>query len=96
MNIYKSQAQQLELLMVKEEEKRMRAKRVEIVSLRLVKETSCCTRIVQFEAQKMATTCLSSSFGKLDRGYFFFMCLTNSIIFVHRQSDDHILNLFHF
>lgn len=57
---YEPKVEQLELLMVKEEEKRVPAKRVDIVSLRLVKETSCCTRIVQYGAQRMAITCLSS------------------------------------
>ena len=40
MKKYESKVEQLELLMVKEEEKRVPAKRVDIVSLRLVKESS--------------------------------------------------------
>lgn len=62
MKNYVAIVEQLELLSVKESnEKRVPAKRVDIVSLRLVKETSLlCTKIVPFEAQKTATTCLSS------------------------------------
>jgi len=55
MKMYEANVEQLELLMVKEEEKR-----VGIVSLRMVKETSLLYKIGQYGVQKMATTCSSS------------------------------------
>jgi len=66
---------QLELLMVKEEEKRMPAKRVDIVSLRLVKETSLLYKDRSIRSPQDGYKLFKQFLGELDREYFVVMCL---------------------
>lgn len=62
MKNYGVNVEQLKLsLMKEEEEQHIPAKRVDIVSLRFVKERSLLYKIVQFVVLKMATICLNSS-----------------------------------
>ncbi|MEK4712039.1 JAB domain-containing protein [Sporosarcina sp. FSL K6-5500] len=75
MNMYKPQAQQLDLLMVKEEEKRMPAKRVDIVSLRLVKETSLLYKDRAIRSPEDGYNLFKQFLGELDREYLVVMCL---------------------
>ncbi|MEK4712068.1 JAB domain-containing protein [Sporosarcina sp. FSL K6-5500] len=75
MNIYKPQAQQMELLMVKEEEKRVPAKRVDIVSLRLVKETSLLYKDRAIRSPEDGYNLFKQFLGELDREYLVVMCL---------------------
>ncbi|MEK5067160.1 JAB domain-containing protein [Sporosarcina sp. FSL K6-1508] len=73
--MYKPQAQQLELLMVKEEEKRLPAKRVDIVSLRLVKETSLLYKDRAIRSPEDGYNLFKQYLGELDREYLVVMCL---------------------
>ncbi|MEK4712052.1 JAB domain-containing protein [Sporosarcina sp. FSL K6-5500] len=75
MNIYKPQVQQLELLMVKEEEKCVPAKRVDIVSLRLVKETSLLYKDRAIRSPEDGYNLFKQFLGELDREYLVVMCL---------------------
>lgn len=75
MKTYESTVEQLELLMVKEEEKRIPAKRVDIVSLRLVKETSLLYKDRAIRSPEDGYNLFKQFLGELDRGYFVVMCL---------------------
>lgn len=75
MENYVSKMEQLELLMVKEEEKHVPAKRVDIVSLRLVKETSLLYKNRTIRSPGDAYNLFKQFLGELDREYFVVMCL---------------------
>jgi len=76
MKNYKSNVEQLELLSVKESnEKRVPAKRVDIVSLRLVKETSLLYRDRAIRSPEDGYNLFKQFLGELDREYFVVMCL---------------------
>lgn len=74
MKKYESNVEQLELLMVKEEEKRIPAKRVDIVSLRLVKETSLMYKDRAIRSPEDGYNLFKQFLGELDREYFVVMC----------------------
>lgn len=67
--------EQLEFLTVKEEEKRLPAKRVDIVSLRLVKETSLLYKDRSIRSPQDGFKLFKQFLGELDREYFVVMCL---------------------
>ena len=76
MKNYESKVEQLELLMVKDEEKRhVPAKRVDIVSLRLVKESSLLYKDRAIRSPEDGYNLFKQFFGELDREYFVVMCL---------------------
>lgn len=75
MKKYESKVEQLELLMVKEEEKRIPAKRVDIVSLRLVKETTLLYKDRAIRSPEDGYNLFKQFLGELDREYFVVMCL---------------------
>ena len=75
MKNYNSKVKQLKLLMVKEEEKRLPAKRVDIVSLRLVKETSLLYKDRAIRSPEDGYNLFKQFLGELDREYFVVMCL---------------------
>lgn len=75
MKTYESKVEQLELLVVKEEEKRVPAKRVDIVSLRLVKETSLLYKDRAIRSPEDGYNLFKQFLGELDREYFVVMCL---------------------
>lgn len=75
MKKYEVNVEQLELLMVKEEEKRVPAKRVDIVSLRLVKETSLLYKDRAIRSPEDGYNLFKQFLGELDREYFVVMCL---------------------
>lgn len=69
---------QLELLVMKEEEKRMsakHAKRVNIVSLRLVKESGLLYKGRAIRSPEDGYNLFKQLLGELDREYFVVMCL---------------------
>ncbi|PIC95708.1 DNA repair protein RadC [Sporosarcina sp. P26b] len=76
MKMYESNVEQLELLMVKEDEKkRVPAKRVDIVSLRLVKEASLLYKDRAIRSPEDGYNLFKQFLGELDREYFVVMCL---------------------
>jgi len=76
MKNYKSNVEQLELLSVKESnEKRVPAKRVDIVSLRIVKETSLLYKDRAIRSPEDGYNLFKQFLGELDREYFVVMCL---------------------
>jgi len=76
MNNYEVNVQQLELLSVKESnEKRVPAKRVDIVSLRLVKETSLLYKDRAIRSPEDGYNLFKQFLRELDREYFVVMCL---------------------
>ena len=76
MKNYKSNVEQLELLSVKESnERRVPAKRVDIVSLRLVKETSLLYKDRTIRSPEDGYNLFKQFLGELDREYFVVMCL---------------------
>ena len=75
MNTYTPQAHQLELLTVKEEQKHIPAKRVDIVSLRLVKESSLLYKDRAIRSPQDGYNLFKQFLGELDREYFVVMCL---------------------
>ena len=78
MKTYETNLEQLELVMVKEEEKHVpakHAKRVDIVSLRLVKESSLLYKDRAIRSPGDAYNLFKQFLGDLDREYFVVMCL---------------------
>ncbi|MBP2075880.1 JAB domain-containing protein [Oceanobacillus polygoni] len=76
MRKYESNAEQLELLHVREEEeKRIPAKRVDIVSLRLVKESSMLYKNRSVSSPEDGYKLLKKLLGEVDREYFIVVCL---------------------
>lgn len=75
VKVYGERVEQLELLMVKEEEKRVPAKRVDIVSLRLVKESSLLYKDRAIRSPEDGYNLFKQFLGELDREYFVVMCL---------------------
>jgi len=76
MNNYEVKVEELELLSVKESnEKRVPAKRVDIVSLRLVKETSLLYKDRAIRSPEDGYNLFKQFLGELDREYFVVMCL---------------------
>lgn len=77
MNKYGDQAEQLEWSIVKEGEnlKHVPAKRVDIVSLRLVKESSLLYKDRSIRSPEDAYNLFKQFLGELDREYFVVMCL---------------------
>ena len=75
MKKYEANVEQLELLVVKEEEKRVPAKRVDIVSLRMVKETSLLYKNRTIRSPEDGYNLFKQFLGELDREYFVVMCL---------------------
>jgi len=76
MKNYKTNVEQLEFLSVKESnEKRVPAKRVDIVSLRLVKETSLLYKDRAIRSPEDGYNLFKQFLGELDREYFVVMCL---------------------
>lgn len=65
----------MELLIVKEGEKRMPAKRVDIVSLRMVKESSLLYKNRSVRSPQDGYKLFKQFLGELDREYFVVMCL---------------------
>lgn len=66
---------QLELLAVKEGEKNVSAKRVDIVSLRMVKESSLLYKDRNVRSPQDGYKLFKQFLGELDREYFVVMCL---------------------
>lgn len=76
MTMYNEQAQQMEQLKVKEEfEKKVSAKRVDIVSVRLVKESSLLYKDRAIRSPEDGYNLFKQFLGELDREYFVVMCL---------------------
>ena len=77
MKKYESNVEQLELLQVKEMEegKRKPAKRVDIVSLRLVKESSMLYKNRSVCSREDGYDLLKQFLGEVDREYFIVVCL---------------------
>jgi len=76
MKNYELNVEQFELLSVKESnQKRVPAKRVEIVSLRLVKETSLLYKDRAIRGPEDGYKLFKQFLGELDREYFVVMCL---------------------
>lgn len=72
--------EQLELLRVRESEKKVPAKRVDIVSLRMVKDGSVMYSNRNIRSPKDVYDLFKQVFGELDRGYFVVMGLNNKSI----------------
>lgn len=72
---YETKVDQLELLMVKEEGRNVPAKRVDIVSLRLVKESSLLYNDRAIRSPEDGYNLFKQFLGELDREYFVVMCL---------------------
>jgi DNA repair protein RadC len=70
-----NEVEQLELLVVKEGEKRAPAKRVDIVSLRMVKESSLLYKDRSIRSPQDGYNLFKQFLGELDREYFVLMCL---------------------
>lgn len=70
-----NEVEQMELLTVKEGEKRVPAKRVDIVSLRMVKETSLLYKDRSIRSPQDAYNLFKQFLGELEREYFVLMCL---------------------
>ena len=76
MKTHEENLEQLELLMVKEDEmKQVPAKRVDIVSLRLVKESSLLYKDRAIRSPQDGYNLFKQFLGELDREYFVVMCL---------------------
>jgi len=76
--------EQLELLSVKESnERRVPAKRVDIVSLRLVKETSLLYIDRAIRSPEDGYNLFKQFLGELDREYFVIMCLVSGTYYVN-------------
>jgi len=67
--------EQLELLRVRELEKKVSAKRVDIVSLRIVKESSLLYKERKIRSPQDGFKLFKQFLGELDREYFVVMCL---------------------
>lgn len=67
--------EQLELLRVRESEKKVPAKRVDIVSLRMVKESSLLYKERNIRSPQDGYKLFKQFLGELDREYFVVMCL---------------------
>lgn len=67
--------EQLELLSVRESEKKVSAKRVDIISLRMVKETSLLYKDRSIRSPLDGYKLFKQFLGELDREYFVVMCL---------------------
>ena len=73
---YELQTKQLELLVIKEEAKKaIPAKRVDIVSLRMVKESSLLYRNRSIKSPEDGFQLFKQFLGELDREYFVLLCL---------------------
>lgn len=70
-----NEVEQLELLTVKEESERRSAKRVDIVSLRIVKESSLLYKDRSIRSPQDGYKLFNQFLGELDREYFVVMCL---------------------
>ncbi|MFJ8065493.1 RadC family protein [Psychrobacillus sp. NPDC096426] len=70
-----NELEQIELLTVKGGEKRIPAKRVDIVSLRMVKESSLLYKDRSIRSPEDAYNLFKQFLGELDREYFVLMCL---------------------
>jgi len=75
MKTYESKVEQLGFLEVKEEEKRVPAKRVDIVSLRMVKETSLLYKDRAIRSPEDGYNLFKQFLGELDREYLVVVCL---------------------
>jgi len=75
MKTYESKVEQLGISESKEEEKRVPAKRVDIVSLRLVKETSLLYKDRAIRSPEYSYNLFKQFLGELYREYFVVMCL---------------------
>lgn len=75
MKKYESNVEQLKWLMVKEEENPMPAKRVNIVSLKMVKERSLLYKNRTIRSPEDAYNLFKQFLGELDREYFVVICL---------------------
>lgn len=76
MKKYQLNVEQLELLHVKEGEvKRIPAKRVDIVSLKLVKESSMLYKNYSISSPEDGYNLLKQFLGEVDREYFIVVCL---------------------
>ena len=76
MKAYESaNVEQLELLSVRESEKKVPAKRVDIVSLRMVKESSLLYKERNIRSPEDGYKLFKQFLGELDREYFVVMCL---------------------
>lgn len=76
MKIYEMNVKQLEMLQVEEEkEKRVPAKRVDIVSLRMVKESSLLYKNRRVRSPENGYNLLKQFLGDVDREYFIVVCL---------------------
>jgi len=76
LNNYEVNAEQSELVsMMESNKKRVPAKRVDIVSLRLVKETSLLYKDRAIRSPEDAYNLFKQFLGELDREYFVVMCL---------------------
>ena len=73
---YESQTKPLELLVIKEEAKKpIPAKRVDIVSLRMIKESSLLYRNRSIKSPEDGFQLFKQFLGELDREYFVLLCL---------------------
>ena len=70
MKKYESNVEQPELLVVKEEEKHVSAKRVDIVSLKMVKERSFLYQNRAIRSPEDGYNLFKQFLGELDREYF--------------------------
>lgn len=76
MKMYESNVKQLELLHVKEsEEKKVPAKRINIISLRMVKESSLLYKDRCIRSPEDGYNLLKQFLGEVDREYFIVVCL---------------------
>lgn len=76
MKLYRQTAQQLELQTMKQEsEKKVLAKRLDIVSLRLVKETSLLYMNRAIRSSEAGYNLFNQFLVELDREYFVAICL---------------------
>lgn len=73
---YELQTKQLELLVIKEEAKKaISAKRVDIISLRMIKESSLMYKNRSIKSPEDGFHLFKQFLGELDREYFIIMCL---------------------
>ena len=75
MKKYEMNGEQLAWSMVKEEKKLLSAKRVDIVSVRLVKERSLLYKDRSIKSPEDGYNLFKQFLGELDREYFVVMCL---------------------
>jgi len=83
MSIYNEQAQKMELLTVKENKEHIPAKRVDIVSLRMVKEASLLYKDRTIRSPEDGYNLFKQFLGELDREYFVIICLNVKNIPTH-------------